>query len=151
MPQSTPNVNNDGGLATADDDTDAASPTTSVEINFRLDENGRTAFDPSLRRFSHASATVGVVDKHDFAVDSGGSLATIDQTNCINDRNEPQAKRARVEHTHDKDIMGVDYSTKTVMTNLTNINSKVLKEEMIDSLLFDCEVKYIEKCCLFLP
>jgi hypothetical protein len=144
MSQSTSNVNNDGGLATANDDAETASPTTSMEINFRLDENGRTAFDPSLRRFSHASVAVGVVDTHDVDV---GSSDAVDENNCINGCNEPEAKRARIYHAHKND-MGVDYSTKTVMTNLSNIDSKVLKEEMMDSLLFDCEVKLHRKMLL---
>ena len=61
------------------------------------------------------------------------------ESHHVNHTHEPQSKRAKIEQPHKED-RGMDYSTK-IMTNLSNMDSRASKEEMMDSLLFDCEVK----------
>lgn len=89
--------------------------TPSIELNLRLDENGRTA--PSLHSVS--------------AYVSG---AKPNCTNLHRDGDENPSKRAKIDS--EQKPMVVDYSSKTTLTNVHDTEL----EEAMDSLLFDCEV-----------
>eukprot|EP00804_Cyclotella_cryptica_P029484 CCRYP_011284-RA/>CCRYP_011284-RA protein AED:0.09 eAED:0.09 QI:6/0.5/0.66/1/0.5/0.33/3/343/458 len=119
-------------------DAEAELLSTSTEITFRLGER-RTTFDRPMPTLEHSSTTSGVIEH---GVDAGAAdqssrdLAAEEEANVVNHTNEPQSKRAKIEQPHKKDT-GMDYSTKTITTNLSSMDSRASKEEMMDSLLFD--------------
>jgi hypothetical protein len=120
----------DRSANTADDEA-----SSSIELNLRLDENGRTTFDP---------ATVHQIHQIDAAKD-----AAVDDAN--NNNIEQPSKRAKTAAQSESSTL--DYSSKTVLTNLHGCKS----QDAMDSLLFDCEVSdaswqffLSEFTCLFL-
>jgi hypothetical protein len=74
---------------TADDEPETAPP--SIELNLRLDENGRTTFDPAA---AHQKVDASVED--------------------TNNNAEQPSKRAKTE----TESSTMDYSSKSVLTNL---------------------------------
>jgi hypothetical protein len=99
----------------------AEEGTSTIELNLRLDENGRTTFDPSMWS-PHTDAKVGDERSAETLASSG----------------EPDSKRAKLDDSYEqRQSKEVDYSSKTIMTNLATIDN----EEALDALLFDCEVR----------
>lgn len=81
-----------------------------MELNLRLDQNGRTTFDPAALQQHQGEA-----------IPKKCSTA------------ENVAKRAKIEATSETTV---DYSSKTTLTSLHDYKI----EGAMDSLLFDCEV-----------
>jgi hypothetical protein len=100
---------------------DTEPETTSIELNLRLDENGRTTYDPLLLETS-SDAAVGKGDDD--------ALATCNSTEDYG-KDEHPSKKARTEAP-----VAIDYSSKSTMTNL----SETKLVDAMDALLFDCEV-----------
>ena len=109
-----------------------------MELNLRLDGDGRTTYDPALR------------------TDAGDNVSS---NRTASDTSESCPKRAKLEQSsppNDRASVAVDYSSKTTLTNLASIDnidttttttsppsppspSPSLEKSMND-LLFDCEI-----------
>lgn len=101
----------------ADASNETSEGSTTMELNLRLDENGRTTYDPSLLLVLAAS--------------SSGAAATAKP----DDDPEPNSKRAKI-ILEPASVM--DYSSKTTLTNIASLDSSLEKE--MNDLLFDCEI-----------
>ena len=101
--------------------TNDAEAAPSLELNLRLDENGRTSIDPA-RVPSLRSASAFDPDAKPNCIDLYG------------DGDENPSKRAKTDC--ELKTVAVDYSSQTALTNLHDSEL----EEAMDALLFDCEV-----------
>ena len=138
---------------TTQDESNAADQTssTTMELNLRLDSNGRTTFDPSLWTPS-AAASPDTTSTCDIESSLGTSPnknhkrakteAATDVNGKENNKHEEEGgvttSDPQAEHHQEHHNTILDYSSKTIMTNLAKLNPKLDKE--LDDLLFDCEV-----------
>ena len=89
---------------------------TTIEFNLRLDGNGRTTYDPA-------------------AVDS------VESPSKSTDDGEPDAKKAKLDNSPPPPTTpSLDYSSKTIMTNLAQLSGDPTTAKQLDELLFDCEI-----------
>jgi len=115
---------------------ESTEETTTMELSLRLDTDGRTSYDPET-----ISST---------AIDDGGDEqkkpAAIQQPDDVNI--EPNTKRAKTSDANNSEkqsvptttIATLDYSSKTIQTNLSNITSIQQQKDAMNDLLFDCEI-----------
>ena len=134
-----------------DGSNETESDSSTMELNLRLDGNGRTTFDPSLWAAAMSATTTAVT----------GSDGNDDETNRAPDAKKyacNEFKRAKTEResgssalddsetTQPKPLdrmhkhLTLDFSSRTTMTNLANLDPKL--ENALDELLFDCEVRF---------
>lgn len=89
---------------------------TTMEFNLRLDGNGRTTYDPAAVESADAS-----------------SKSTVD--------GEPDAKKAKLDSAPPPPPPpSLDYFSKTIMTNLSQLSGDPTTAKQLDELLFDCEI-----------
>mmetsp|Transcript_28112 Transcript_28112/g.47663 ORF Transcript_28112/g.47663 Transcript_28112/m.47663 type:complete len:443 (-) Transcript_28112:2123-3451(-) len=89
---------------------------TTLEFNLRLDGDGRTIYDPAAKEEAAAPSK-------------------------SNDGEEPDAKKAKLDdNTSPPQPPSLDYSSKTIMTNLAHLSEDATTAKQLDELLFDCEI-----------
>ena len=110
---------------------------TTMELSLRLDTDGRTTYPQTI------SSTA--ID-----VDDGDEQKKPTAIEPPDDGIEPNTKRAKTSDANNNEeppsstatatVTTLDYSSKTVQTNLSNITSIQQQEDAMNDLLFDCEI-----------
>ena len=117
---------------------ESTEETTTMELSLRLDTEGRTSYDPETISSTAIDANGG---------DEQKKPAAIQQPDDVNI--EPNTKRSKKSDTNSEElpslstkttIATLDYSSKTIQTNLSNITSIQQQEDAMNDLLFDCEI-----------
>ena len=115
---------------------ESTEDTTTMELSLKLDSDGRTTYDPQTISSANDDG------------DEEKKPAAIQKPN--DDIKEPIAKRPKTSDANSEElpplstakttIATLDYSSKTIQTNLSNITSIQQQEDAMNDLLFDCEI-----------
>lgn len=118
--------------------------TTEIELQLRLDQEGRTAFDASASLQPTSTDPIGKKRKTHHDTTNNDSMTTSESI--------PHEVKDHGDNDDGSNVPTIDYSSKTVCTGLSDdsqfpsfgLGNDETKVKFLDELSFDCEVSQLK-------